>query len=115
MWQRLKCKSTQYGDNKNAPGGRSRSKKSQSMMGRAAGGVLERVERITSMAPEFTQGDIVQLNSGSPDLTVVSCDGENVEVEWLTRDTFPVQSVTPLQAIQQSTTHGQLTPLPSRV
>jgi uncharacterized protein YodC (DUF2158 family) len=67
------------------------------------------------MAPEFTQGDIVQLNSGSPDLTVVSCDGENVEVEWLTRDTFPVQSVTPLQAIQQSTTHGQLTPLPSRV
>jgi len=47
------------------------------------------------MARKLTQGDIVQLNSGSPDLTIVSCDDNNVEVEWLTRDTFPVQCVAP--------------------
>lgn len=28
-------------------------------------------------------GDIVHLNSGSPDLTVVRCCGEKLEVEWL--------------------------------
>jgi hypothetical protein len=50
------------------------------------------------MAQKFTQGDIAQLNSGSPDLTVVSCDDKNVEVEWLARDTFPVQCVAPLSS-----------------
>jgi hypothetical protein len=46
------------------------------------------------MAKQFTKGDIVRLNSGSPDLNVTSCDGENVEVEYLkTLPAFPLTSL----------------------
>ena len=39
-------------------------------------------------------GDIVHLNSGSPDLTVVSFTEKNVTVKWEeTEDTFPLPCV----------------------
>lgn len=34
-------------------------------------------------------GDIVHLNSGSPDLTVVALEGDNVRVKWETESIFP--------------------------
>jgi len=69
------------------------------------------------MPKELRKGDIVQLNSGGPDMTVVSCDGENVEVKWNgtgSPATFPIQCVTLHPAIQQSTRRDPSSPLPSR-
>lgn len=34
------------------------------------------------MAVKFGVGDIVHLNSGSPDLTVIEVDGQTVTVAW---------------------------------
>ena len=54
------------------------------------------------MQQEHTQlmiGQIVHLNSGSPELEVVAIKGENVEVEWrnerdnIERTTFPTVCV----------------------
>lgn len=43
---------------------------------------------------ELRTGDIVCLNSGSPDLKIIALDAEMVEVQWqgemrLERDAFP--------------------------
>jgi hypothetical protein len=35
-------------------------------------------------------GDIVQLNSGGLEMTVVDCDGKNATVTYETEDSFPV-------------------------
>jgi uncharacterized protein YodC (DUF2158 family) len=40
-------------------------------------------------------GDIVRLNSGSPDLEVTACDGKEVTVQWtaVQRESFPLPCV----------------------
>ena len=38
---------------------------------------------------EMQHGDIVRLNSGSPDLRVVSMNGDKITVEWLAQLELP--------------------------
>lgn len=51
---------------------------------------------------EFKVGDMVKLNSGSPDLKVVELHGDRVAVEWPDRDgvlqghVFPAACLTPV-------------------
>jgi uncharacterized protein YodC (DUF2158 family) len=52
----------------------------------------------TKFEPKFKIGDIVQLKSGSPDMTVVDCDQREVRVNWyvgnqLNGACHPVQAV----------------------
>lgn len=54
---------------------------------------------------KLSKGDIVQLNSGGPLMEVCSAENGNVEVEWITREVFPVQSIRKVNlpsAIQES-------------
>jgi hypothetical protein len=63
---------------------------------------------------EINVGDMVRLNSGSPDLSVISTgnDGGEITVEWrnengeMQNSTFPRQCFT-LQSIPQDSKHGQ--------
>ena len=65
------------------------------------------------MTDRFERGDIVQLNSGSPDMVVTSCDGKNVEVQYPTTEIFPIQCIKTV-ATRQSTKCDQSSPLPSK-
>ena len=47
------------------------------------------------MQRKFSKGEIVQLNSGGPNMTVVSCDSENVEVEGPHRKPFQFSAFAP--------------------
>ncbi len=61
---------------------------------------------------KITAGDIVHLNSGSPDLTVVSASDSGIEVEWLTdagktrRHVFPHACVMPVRTVGPQPEHG---------
>jgi uncharacterized protein YodC (DUF2158 family) len=43
------------------------------------------------MARKIAKGDIVQLNSGSPDMVVISTENDLVTVEWKNQETLPMQ------------------------
>jgi hypothetical protein len=45
----------------------------------------------------INEGDIVQLNSGSPNLKVKSVTNSEITVEWTTQATFPLPCVVPVE------------------
>lgn len=45
-------------------------------------------------------GNIVHLNSGSPDLKIIGIEGENVTVEWEEEPGKIVQSVFPVVSLR---------------
>ncbi len=56
---------------------------------------------------EIKMGEIVRLNSGSPDLKVIGIDGGSCELIWESegeprRSVFPLACVTPLAVLQCS-------------
>lgn len=49
---------------------------------------------------DFGVGEKVRLNSGSPDLTLISSDGERVTVEWKINDDTVAQYSLPVACIK---------------
>jgi len=61
----------------------------------------------TKFAPRYKAGDIVQLKSGSPDMTVVGCDQQEVHLKWFVGDQLHGDSQ-PINAVKEVTKHASL-------